>query len=476
MKGLPLRVKVALWAALTAAAAMGVALVGIHYFLRGTLMDEVDNRLYSSAAELTWALDQHPGGPVENRTEITEELMPPSVANRLVELVDDKGKVWYRSQNLSGQSLNDTGLGPREITFGEDRYRVVTRYHKFLIIHVGTSLRAYYANLDTIRLALLIALPAVALFSMLGGLWVAGRAMRPVADITAAAEHITAEALSQRLPVPPALDEIHQLTEVLNKTFARLETSYNQAIHFASDASHQLKTPIAVMRVGIDTLMKQRDMRPEHVAELSDLLQQTRRLTSLADGLLLLARADAGRLEVKAVETDLIPLIEGCTEDAEILAAPHGLRIERDLPVALSAFADAPRTEQILLNMLENAIKYNRPRGTITLTAGTDEEGVFVVVANTGPPIPGDKMPHIFNRFTRGETDESKSGHGLGLSIARELARAQGGELRLLRSDAELTEFELRLRAVAAPAKAAVDPAPVLEGLYNQTPGTDAPR
>ncbi len=448
MKRLPLRVKVALWSALAAGGAMALVLGGIFYFIQHELMEVVDKRLDDAAREVFWDLDHHSGGPVENRTEITDDLMPPSVSNRLIEITGTNGKLWYRSQNLRGQSIATANSDPREITFGENRYRVGTYFHKSLVLHLGSPLRAHNATVDRVWLAVLVALPAVVVLSLGGGLWVAGRALRPVANITSAAEHITAEALHQRLPVPTARDEIHQLTEVLNNTFARLETSYNQAVHFASDASHQLKTPIAVMRVGIDTLMKQKDLKPEHIVELSVLLQQTRRLTSLADGLLLLARADAGRLEVRTRETDLIPVIEGCTEDAEILAEPQGLRIERELPAELTAIADAPRTEQVILNLLENAVKYNRPGGSITITAGTDEDGVFVVVANTGVPIPGDKMAHIFNRFTRGETDESKTGTGLGLSIARELARAQGGELRLLRSDSELTEFELRLRPV----------------------------
>ena len=139
------------------------------------------------------------------------------------------------------------------------------------------------------------------------------------------------EDLTQRLPVPAAKDEIHELTEVLNKTFEQLEKGYNQAVRFASDASHQLKTPITIMRSCIESLMQQAGLSPEHCRELDELLQQTRRLSSLAEGLLLLARADAGRLVVKAVETDLRQLIEGCLEDAEVLAAHRKLRIEHEI-------------------------------------------------------------------------------------------------------------------------------------------------
>ncbi len=463
MKLLPLRVKVALWSALSAAAAMALALCGVLYFLQSELMEGVDKQLDNTARDIFWNLDHYDGGPVENRSEITEELMPPSTNNRLVEISDNRsGKILYRSSSLRGDTLSQRSEERQEIQFGVTPYRVAVYYHKYLILRVGLPLVAHYALIDRIKLALLASLPAVVVLSLAGGVWVAGRALRPVASIASAAEHITAEALNQRLPVPPARDEIRHLSEVLNKTFARLETSYNQAVHFASDASHQLKTPIAVMRVCIDTLMKQRDLHPEQDSQLSDLLQQTRRLASLADGLLLLARADAGRLSMKTGDTDLVPLIGGCLEDAEILASPHGIKVLRELPAELHALADAPRTEQVVLNLLENAVKYNRSRGTITITAGSDEEGVFIVVANTGIPIPGDKMPLIFNRFTRGETDESRTGHGLGLSIARELARAQGGDLRLLRSDAEITEFELRLRPTPAPAPVVPKPEPAM--------------
>jgi signal transduction histidine kinase len=134
-------------------------------------------------------------------------------------------------------------------------------------------------------------------------------------------------------------------------------------------------------------------------------------------------------------------------EDAEIIAAVQELSIEADLPDSLPAFADSLRTEQILLNLLENAVKYNEPGGTIRLRAEVDGLGTSITVCNTGQPIPPKQMQRVFDRFSRGETNESRTGHGLGLALARELARAQGGEINLLRSDGQWTEFELRLRA-----------------------------
>jgi signal transduction histidine kinase len=124
--------------------------------------------------------------------------------------------------------------------------------------------------------------------------------------------------------------------------------------------------------------------------------------------------------------------------------------LEMEIPETLPAVADPGRTEQVLLNLLDNAVKYNRRHGSIRLRAARRKDSVFVTVANTGNAIAPERVPCIFDRFARGETDESRSGHGLGLAIARELARAQGGDVRLLGSDAEWTEFELRLATPAS--------------------------
>ena len=447
MTHLPLRAKVALWSALAAGLALGAALIGIHFFLRIELLEVIDQRMRRESSEIFWDLDRQPGGPIENRAEITEELMPPSLLTRLVEIYDRNGNLVYRSSNLHGKTLRDESGDSRELRLHDKPYLVDTYYHKFFTLHLGYPLGNYYATLKRVTWAIIVVLPGVVLFSVLGGCWVAARALRPVQKITETALQISAEDLHRRLPVPQAKDEIHQLTAVLNDTFSRLEQSYNQAMHFAADASHQLKTPITVMRAAIEDVLHDPTLKPEHASAISDLLQQTRRLSSLTEGLLLLARADAGNLDIKLAQVDLAPVVNGCLEDAEIIAATNDISITSEIPESIPAFADPMRTEQVILNLLENAVKYNEPGGTVRVKAEHNIHGTRIMVANTGRPIPKDKIAQIFNRFVRGETNESRSGHGLGLALARELARAQGGELSVVRSDDQWTEFCLRLNA-----------------------------
>ena len=446
MKRLPLSAKVALWSFLVAGLTMAGAMVVTTIVLERELIFPIEERLALRANEIFASLDGYAKQTPESATAITKEMLPRSVASMTVELLGSGGELLYRSANLKNKlTLMGGPPTPHVIHLYKLPYRVETFHHGTLTLRMGWPLSSTYATLERVKTAGLYALPFAGALSLLGGYWVAGRAMRPVRKITEAAARITAEDLHQRLPLPAARDEIRLLTNVLNNTFERLERSYLQALRFASDASHQLKTPVTVMRAAIEALLTDACLRPEQAAILNDLLDQTRRLSSLTEGLLLLARADAGGIRTHPNATDLVPILERCVEDAEVMGSNLGIRIKKDLPASLEALADPGRTEQILLNFLENAVKYNRPGGVIRVCAGERRDGAFITVSNTGEPIPPDRMPWIFDRFARGSRDESRAGHGLGLSIAKELATAQGGDVRLVRSDAEGTEFELRL-------------------------------
>ena len=445
MKTLPLTAKVALWSFALAGITMGSALFVMTNVLERELVSMVDQRLDRIARDVSWELDHRPEGPAETLTTITKEMLPRSLGTLPIEILGPGNKMLYHSQGLKERTLGGGPATPHSMLLGKATYEVTTHQQRGVTVRIAYPLGPTKLTLQRVKTASLVALPLAALLSLFGGYWVAGRALKPVRKITEAAARITAVDLHQRLPVPAARDEIRLLSDVLNDTFERLERSYLQAVRFASDASHQLKTPITVMRAAIESLLSDASLRPEQASVLDDLLDQTRRLSSLTEGLLLLARADAGGIKTQPDEVDLIPIVERCIEDTEVLGSNQGIRIEREFPAKLQALADPGRTEQILLNLLENAVKYNRADGVIRVRAGERRDGMFISVTNTGTPIPADRMPWIFDRFSRGSRDESRAGHGLGLSIARELATAQGGDVRLVRSDAEGTEFELRL-------------------------------
>ena len=265
------------------------------------------------------------------------------------------------------------------------------------------------------------------------------------------ASHFIAARLSvpvEKLAVDSEKNRAHwrEAEAALASTSEELERS----ARYSADASHQLKSPVTVLRAGLDNLLNREGFKPEVYHELSGLLHQTYRLTGVIDDLLLLSRLDAGHLQIDSKPVNLSQLINEWIDDLNALPDSPEIKIEQELPAEIFVAGEKRYTSLIVQNLLENARKYNRPGGCIRVAARRDNAEVVLTVGNTGRPIAQTAQQHIFERFHRGAPVSDISGHGLGLNLARELARLHGGDLRLLRSDNDWTEFEVRFR-VARP-------------------------
>jgi signal transduction histidine kinase len=261
------------------------------------------------------------------------------------------------------------------------------------------------------------------------------------------ASHLIANRLSQ--PVEKlAIDSEENLARrrKVEAVLASTSEELQRSTRFSADASHQLKTPVTVLRAGIEEMLRRDNLAPDMYDELSALHHQTYRLTGVIDDLLLLSRMDAGRLKIEFGSVDLTQLIEEWLDDLNALPDPLGLEVKAHLPPALRISGERRYTSLILQNLLENARKYNRSGGRIHITAREEEDWIFLTVGNSGPPIPPEMQPYIFDRFSRGANGEKIAGHGIGLNLARELVRLHGGELNLVSSNQEWTEFEVRFR------------------------------
>jgi len=270
----------------------------------------------------------------------------------------------------------------------------------------------------------------------------------------------TSNVLSLRLARPVerlALDSAADRSERA-RAEAALATTHQEllrAARFSADASHQLKTPVTVLRAGLESLLAEPGLGAAAREELSALVHQTYRLTGVIDDLLLLSRLDAGRLRLDLRALDLVPLIAAGLDDLGALPEGAGLEVAAELPAALPVLGERNALALIIQNLFENAHKYNRPGGRIRVAAHAGNGWAVLTVGNTGRAIPPDAQAAVFERFHRGAVGEDVPGHGLGLNLARELARLQGGDLTLERSAGDWTEFVVRCR-LAEPAAAPV--------------------
>lgn len=448
----PLRWQLAfLTTALVAVVIIGVGLAASSHLYREGVAD-LDTDLQAVSRGLFTALDTLPD--LESRRAALQELLPHSQRLYLLEITGADGQPVYRSRELEEGGIPALKPGSTfEVAHVHHQWMRVGRFeHKGIVLKIGMSLHTLReARADLWRGYLTVG-PLVLVIVAAGGWWIARRALQPVEDIVASAERITARRLDQRLPVPAANDELKRLTNVLNHMIDRLEGSFRQATRFTADASHELKTPLTIIRGELESALRERGLTPSQEKLLINLLEETERLTHITHGLLLLSQADAGRLRITPVPVDLSTLLQDLLEDAEILAAPAEILVQADVPPHAELKGDPNFLRQLLLNLLDNAIKYNEHGGSVRIVLERAGAQWQVRVGNTGAGVAQTSEEHVFDRFFRGDPSRNRGrpGHGLGLSICREIARAHGGEIRLERSHPGWTEFLITLPAHAS--------------------------
>ncbi len=312
---------------------------------------------------------------------------------------------------------------------------------------VGLNYDKVQAELNRLRNLYLLAMPVALLLVGAGGWMVAGRALRPLKTIARTAEQVTARGLDQRIPDSNEDPEITRLIQVLNGMIDRLEASFRQAIRFSADASHELKTPLAIMQGELESAIQSAPPGSPEQRVFSNLLEETQHLKRITGNLLLLAQADSGQLKLAVEDIPISAELEGMVEDARILAAESNIQFNLDLPPGVMVKGDRGLLRIALLNLIKNAVRYNVPGGSVGLTLVAKPE-IVVTVCNTGPGIPPLDQPRIFDRFYRVRQSESsnRDGLGLGLSLAREIVLAHQGKLILKESRPGHTCFALSLK------------------------------
>lgn len=312
---------------------------------------------------------------------------------------------------------------------------------------IGVELTVLANDLGEMRNALLLAMPLALGLIGLGAWFLSGRALTPLRQLGQTMEQLTAKGLEQRVD-PGKMDrEFHPLIRIFNEMLERLERSFRQASRFSADAAHELKTPLAILQGQIERAMGQCEAGSPMQAHLSHLLDEVQRLGTISRKLLLLSLADAGQLRLHRTPMDLSQTLTELLEDAQMLAP--GLNVEAVIAPGLNIAADAELLRQLLHNLLSNAIKYNLPEGWIRIAASREPGWIILSIANASNDISPVERERLFERFYRADPARNRQveGVGLGLSLAREIARAHGGELQLAQPLTGETRLIARLPA-----------------------------
>jgi two-component system heavy metal sensor histidine kinase CusS len=432
---------------------LGLALfgAGMWFALQHRLMEGIDARLSQRVEGLRTVLEVEHWLTDRNQLRVElSEFAQEVPEGSLIHFQDSRGPLLPVGEPRPPlASMSDSPIYRNVLRNGQ-WYRVLTTrldyggtaYH----VLVASSLDEMRAMMQGLRVLLFLLVPGVLLIASLGGYWISRRALAPVDEITRVAKSISVHYLSERLKVPDTGDEIQRLSETWNEMLERLEASVERTRQFTADASHELRTPVALIRTTAELALR-RERRPaEYQDSLRSVQIEAERMTELIESLLELARTDRGA-PVPMEPVDLNAVVDEVVRENQSIAAARGVRLTgRPAGKPAIAPANAPAIRRVLLDLVDNAMQHTPTGGEITVSASREATGVRLAVEDNGEGIPVEALPHIFERFFRADNARSSgSGLGLGLSIAQAIAHAHGTRITVASTPGAGARFDFLL-------------------------------
>lgn len=460
---MPLRVRLTLWYGSALAAILLIFAVTLYTVMAQQLRDQVDRSLEEAAAVTVRSLEQRRVGPLLLFEDLARDFPELAVLDKFFQIYSANGTITIRSPHFESRAvpLSRTALAAAlagQVAWESARWRTgdpvrlvsvpVMRAGGLVnIVQVGTSLQPVEEALQRLRFLLLVTIPAAVIVALAGGWWLAGRALRPVDVITEAARRIAAGDLSQRIMVHPSSDEIGRLAATLNDMIARLDASFRQVRQFSTDASHELRTPLTILKGEAELTLRRPRSAEEYRLVLESGLEEIDRMTQIVDELLFLSRADLGEVELASLAVRLDLLVEEVQRQAAVLGQERDIRVTLGTVVPVTVAGDELRLRELLLNLLDNAVKYSHSSGTIGVSLLRDGSYARLSVKDHGIGIPPDVQARIFDRFYRTEAarEHARQGTGLGLSISRWIAGAHHGRIEVQSIEGSGSTFTLVL-------------------------------
>lgn len=467
---MPLRLRLTLWYGTALALIFVVFAVVLYAVMARGLKAQVDGSLEEAAAAAVRSLEQHRFGLFLRFEDLSAQFPELAVLDKFFQIFSPTGKITIQSPHIKNRDipLSRTALEAalagntslESVRFqGDWSLRLISVpiiYEGTLvnIVQVGTSLQSVQETLHRLLLILLVTVPAALLIALAGGWFLAGRALRPVETITAAAQRIAAGDLTQRLSVPRSSDEVGRLAVTFNEMIARLETSFRQVRQFTTDASHELRTPLTVLK-GETELALRRPRSPEdYQLVLESSLEEIDRMTMIVDELLFLSRADLGEVKMESLPVRLDTLAEDIQRQATLLGQEQDVQVTLGTVTPATVQGDELRLRELLLNLVDNAIKYSRPSGKVEISLVSEGKTARLSVLDHGIGIPPEAQARIFDRFYRTDAARAhaKKGTGLGLSICKWIAEAHHGRIEVRSTVGEGSQFTVVLPLAPASA------------------------
>ena len=467
------RTRLTLWYVAVLAAALLIYGASTSLFLVFQLRSQLDHRAIEDLETIKGLLSFSSDGKLLFHSNYQDQSYPTKMLDPLIEVLAGDGTLLYRNELLGSRSLGGSpqpaemsgSYAMRSIRLSDGMsVRLVSRQYildgRPRLIRLGLSEESLWQRFWEVVEGLLVGLPVVLVFAGLGGYFLARHTLGPIERMARRVHEINAERLNARLDVENPHDELGFLAGSFNETLGRLERSFEQLGRFTSDASHELRTPLTAIRSVGEVGLQKRGSADEYREVIASMLEELGRLTRLVDSLLTIARADSGQIQLASNSVSLVALAQDAVSLLDVLAEEKGQIISVAGDEAVHVQGDAGVLRQVLINLLDNAIKYSYSNSRISVRVLGAAETVVIEVEDHGPGIPPEHRDKVFDRFYRIDSGRSRDagGAGLGLAIAKWGAEAHAGRLELI-CPAD-TGCTFRLVLPALPATNGVRPSP----------------
>jgi heavy metal sensor kinase len=428
--------------------------------VRSQLYSNLEHTLTRRAQQISANVLPHVAGNPADMAAQIRAVYSPEANNRFIRITNADHGIIYVSSNPQDGRFNPANIPPAEanapamrmepLSYNDDMLITTTRAEvdkTAYLIEMGAPTEEIDQTLHGLVLTLLWGLPVIILMVSAGGYVLVKRALQPVENISATAQKITFGNLSNRVPIATTGDAIEHLSITLNKMLDRLENAYDQASRFSADASHELRTPLTIMRGELESLTHAQEM-PEPLQErVGSVLEETERLSRITENLFAISRLDAGVGRAKPITFYLIDLVKSTTDQMLLLAEVKAITLCIEAKNAVKVTADESRLKQVIVNLVDNAIKYTPSGGKVSIVISESHHKAYLSVTDTGIGIPAEALPHIFERFYRADKARSRDdgGAGLGLSIVRSIVQAHGGTIEVESAEGKGTIFKVTM-------------------------------
>lgn len=449
---LKIRTKIALWYTILLIILLGIFIPYVYYALSQSMNKNEEAMIRADASQTATMIE------IEDTSVKLKETGYSLISGTYISIYDTNGKTLFDTSHLSWNNLFKPLYGKLQIVNHSNEQWLLYDlpiYNDTMAIawvRAMRPLKPVNDTLHTLRVLMLVALPIYIIIIILGSLFIAGKALSPINHITKTTQSIGQGDLSKRLNMNKVEDEVGRLAATFDEMLDRLETAFKREKQFTSDASHELRTPIAIISAHAEESLRGDKNPVDYEESMGIILRESRKMGQIVSQLLMLTRGDEGKYKPEIENINLNVIIRDVVEDMKDLADKSGVVLYSTIAGNICIEADQTLITRMLINLIDNSIKYNQKDGWVKVSLSVEKSFAKITVEDNGIGISEKDLPHIFERFYRADKVRTRNGTGLGLSIVKWIVELHDGSIHVTSEKNSGTAFDIRLRTSKAKA------------------------